>query len=263
MSVTASDAAAADAGVRVLLASLGGAHAGGGAWSPAASDARLRLSVCTAPAPGSGGASSRAFRGVATLPYSVETLRARTLNLAERLTWDKAVAHLGVVRAAARDAASAGGAGYAIFHSVTKPAAAGVISGRDFCDAVFIGDAAALPPDVAAAAARPLAAGAWVNAGAGLREHAAFPATKALVRGFNNPSGWLVEPADPPPDGDGGARPANSNGFCRVTYLVQPELGGWLPSVVVNAALTGMFAAFFGDLLAFLAAKDGDLEGGA
>ena len=104
-----------------------------------------------------------------------------------------------------------------------------------------------------AAAARPLAAGAFVNAGTGLKAHDAFPATGALVRGFNHPSGWLFEPADPPPAGDGGAPPpANSNGHTRVTYVVQPELAGWLMPAIVNGSLAGMFANFFGDMLAFL-----------
>ena len=46
-----------------------------------------------------------------------------------------------------------------------------------------------------------------------------------------------------------------------MTYIVQPELSGWLPSTVVNASLSSMFGHFFGDMLAFLESVAGeDLE---
>ena len=268
-----SETTEAERGVAALLASLGEKHAGGGSWTHAAADASLRLTVCSAASPG---LSARAFRGEILLPYSCATIVARTLALEERCTWDRAIARLAVHMVRAPH--------HRVFYSVTRPAAGGIISGRDFADAVFVGSAAALPPAVAAAAVRPLASGAFVNAGAGLREHAAFPASSALVRGYNHPSGWVLEPAQPPPAGDGGrAPPSNSNGWTRVsardaqgwavclrararrstrhfprsshhqvTYLVQPELAGWLPTSVVNASLSSMFSHFFSDMLAHL-----------
>lgn len=241
----------ADRGVAALLSSLGATHADGGTWVHASSDTALRLTVSSAASPG---LSARAFRGEILLPYNFATIVARTLSLDERCTWDRAVARLAVH--VVRDPH------YRIFYSVTKPAAGGLISGRDFADAVFVGPVEALPPAVAIAAARPLAPGAFVNAGAGLRSHDAFPASSALVRGYNHPSGWLLEPAAPPPPGDGGrAPPDNHNGWTRVTYIVQPELNGWLPTSIVNASLSSMFGHFFTDMLTHLqsVAKE-DLE---
>lgn len=243
----ASVSAAALAGVAALLQSLGAVHHGGGAWARVSATPSLRLTVDSASSPG---LSARAFRGCIVLPYSLAALRARTLDLEQRMRWDHAIARLASAPLAGGAAA---GPRFSVFYSATKPAAGGVISGRDFVDAVCVGAAAALPPAALGAAARPLADGAFVNAGTGLKAHDAFPATGALVRGFNHPSGWLFEPADAPPADDGGAPPpANSDGWTKVTYLIQPELAGWLMPAIVNGSLSGMFANFFGDMLAFL-----------
>jgi len=235
----------ADRGVAALLSSLGSTHADGSSWTHAASNAAMRLTVSSAVIPG---VSAKAFRGEILLPYSCSTIVACTLSLDERCSWDRGIARLAshIVHEPH----------YRVFYSATKPAGGGIISGRDFTDAVFVGPAAELPPTVTAAAARPIADGAYVSAGVGLREHPSFPITPELVRGFNRPSGWLLEPAEPLPphevDSHGRPPPDNSNGWCKVTYIVQPELSGWLPSSVVNASLSSMFGHFFGDMLAFL-----------
>lgn len=242
MALPPDDAAAiALRGVAALLASLGEAHASGAPWAAHSSVPRLRLTVHSALVPG---VAARAFRGTCLLPYPVAVVYALLGDLRARERWDR-----NIVRLDTR--AVAGGA--TVFYSVTKPV--GPISGRDFVDATWRGELSALPAEVrTGAGAAALAAGALVNGGAGMEAgHADFPASAAMVRGLNHASGWVLEPCAP----DAGTSGQAGSAWTRISYLVQPELKGWMPTSLVNATLAGMFTAFFGDLIEYVGTSEG------
>jgi hypothetical protein len=230
-------------GVSALLSSLGDRHASGAAWAPHSTSAKLRMTIVSAATPG---VSAHAFRATALLPYAPGTIFTALGDLRAREKWDSNIARLD----SRPVGGGAGGAGSAVFYSATK--AVGPISGREFLDATWRGAASALPTAELRAAAP---AGALVNCGCGLPEgHVAFPPDARLVRGLNHPSGWIFEPLDAvtatTAAASGPPLPANSDGWTRATYLVQPELKGWMPSAVINATLAGMYTTFFSELLA-------------
>lgn len=217
-------------------ASVGG---GGSGTAPAGS-----LAVFSAPFRG---AAQRVFKAVARLPLRAGDVARAIANNAARVKWDANILRLETaeVEALAPAPPPGGPPGplVCVFYSATK--AVGLISGRDFTDATYIGPLAALPPDVRAAAPPGLSPAAWVNGGAGLPGGApAFPESAAFVRGLNlHGSGFVVEDAAAGVAGGGGG------GGCVVHYVVQPTLSGWMLPALINATLAGVLKTYFDDLL--------------
>lgn len=224
--------ASAEAGVAVLLrnASPAPLTSDGTPWAPASTHAATphhgALTIHKAAVPGS---SLARFRAVCTLPHAPAAVARFVGACGPRLAWDRNVAGLDTVVLAAE-----GGppqrAAVVLLRSSTKPV--GPVSAREFVDVVRT-----------AAVGR----GVYVNGGAGVADvdDPRFPPRPGFLRGYNSPgSGWVFEPA-----AGAGGRAAT-----RVSYLIHSDLRGWLPSLVVNAALTGAFEAFFADLGAAMAA---------
>jgi hypothetical protein len=239
------------AALSVLLKHADGdTNAAGTPWVCKNSVPHLRLRVVDS---AYNGAPQTLFKAVIEVPYCLRTVLTTITDLQRRLTWDRNIAGLGVtvVREVGAGEGGMPPPRFCLFHSATK--AVGPISGRDFVDAVFIGPISALPPEIVAQAPKAIAPGAWVNGGCGLPEGSDKYPGSSLVRGLNAPSGWVLEPSSAPADAGAAPLPAGHDGWTRISYVVQSDLKGWMPSMVVNASLTGMFTDFFTDLLSFMA----------
>ena len=230
-------------GVQDLLRHCDAEKNGSGqAWVSRHVEPKLKLTVFES----SNGDGPRCFKAVVELPFSVQAVVTTLLDTDRRMQWDRNILRLAghtIRTVSPKNCAPSDVVRFLIFHSCTK--AVGPISGRDFVDCVYLGALFNLPTDVQRSAPKSVAAGAWVHGGRGLaRGHEAFPECPSLVRGVNSSSGWLIEPvvSDAAPDA------------CRIHYVVQSDLKGWLPRQLIAMSMTGVFVSFFGDLAGALAA---------
>jgi hypothetical protein len=247
-STDAAHAHAALAGVQLLLTNAaldGSPSADGTPWSEASRKPDLHLTIYRSDAKGS---SYARFKAVCVLPHAPAVLARFVADNEARMKWDSNIARLETHALAAGDAAGTGsppppGAKFYLLRCQTH--AVGPISARDFVDAV----ATYALPD-----------GRLVNGGASVVDAARCPERKGVVRGWNTPGGgWVFEPVRVPATSDGtGARV-----HTRVVYVIHSDLRGWMPSSVVNAALTSTYVAFFTDLRKAMAAAVAPDEGQA
>lgn len=245
----ATDAAHTDAalaGVQLLLtnAALDGSPSADGApWSEASRKPDLHLTIFRSDAKGS---SYARFKAVCVLPHAPAVLARFVADNETRMKWDSNIARLETHALDPAGAASPLPAGAKFYLLRCQTHAVGPISARDFVDAV----ATYALPD-----------GRIVNGGASVVDAARCPERKGTVRGWNTPGGgWVFEPVRVPAaaDGIGGERV-----HTRVIYVIHSDLRGWMPSGVVNSALTSTYVAFFTDLRKAMAAAVAPDEGQA
>ena len=175
------------------------------------------------------GSSYARFKAVFTLPYAPSVVSSFVRDPISRISWDASLNKIEPTKLAEDERGF-----FAISHSETK--AVGPISSRDFVDAVAIVN---------------LPGGGIANGGSGIDDTASFPERKGIVRGYNSPGGgWLFEPVL-----------LDEKVHTRMIYIIHCNLKGWLPSAVVNGALTGNYVTFYKDLTKAMAAKCDPEEG--
>ena len=112
----------------------------------------------------------------------------------------------------------------------------GGVSSRTFVDVSALLDFADAPSRAAGADGFSVGAGSFVVGGHGLASDPRCPEVPGTVRGLNGPgTGFVLEAS-----ADGRAT--------RVHYVIQVDLKGWLPLVVINRALPHSYEHFFADL---------------
>ena len=238
-------------------------NASGSPWSSPTITRPLRLSVFSS----STGVSHALLKAVIEIPYPVALCVNEVLvDPAVRLKWDRNLSGIKSVPVDApvawlpADADEAAGLPVPraiIQYSLTN--AVGPISARDFVDSVIEAPISALPGDaaVAAAAAR-LPPGTFISAAGGVPLGSAidqsWPQPSGIVRGANDACGWIFEPLSVEAANVAEFGPLIApQGATRITYLIQTNIRGWLPTLVVNTSIYGLYKDFTTDLLAHLA----------
>jgi len=227
----ASHTSSAFSGVELLLLNARPSiSADGTPWVSGHTSPSLTVYHCSVP-----GSSRLRFKAVGVVPRAPSAVCRFVGDTAKRLTWDSNIAALEVHPLPASET-SAGQA--FLLHSSTR--AVGPISARDFVDAVAV--VGPLAPD-----------GRYANGGVSVEDDAHFPQRAGFVRGWNSAGGgWLFEPL----------RAADGRSVhTRIHYVIQTDLRGWLPTLIVNNALTGSYITFFKDLTEALTAGVPEGEG--
>jgi hypothetical protein len=237
-------------------------NASGAPWSSATKTPNLRLTVVSS----STGASHALFKAVLEVPFPVRAcVQVVVGDSKARLKWDR---NIGGIDSAPMDPRIAWACANAddardfpaprgiIQYSLTK--AVGPISARDFVDAVLEAPVSSFPPDAAAAAAAAgVARGSYISAAHGVPIGSAidrnWPNASGIVRGVNDACAWVFEPLAA---ADANVREFGPlvapNGATRITYLIQSDIRGWVPTMVVNSSIYGLYKEFAIDLLARL-----------
>ncbi|XP_049650254.1 stAR-related lipid transfer protein 6 [Accipiter gentilis] len=118
-----------------------------------------------------------------------------------RNKWDKALQSYKLLERIDQDTG--------IYHSVTHSYGMGLISSRDFVDLLHVKP---YPGDI-------------LTTNSVSVEYSSCPPTPSCVRGYNNPCGYVCSPLPENPE------------HSKLVVFIQPELGGMLPSSVVETAL--------------------------
>jgi hypothetical protein len=120
-------------------------------------------------------------------------------------------------------------------------------------DAAVAAAAARLPPGTFISSARGIPAGSAIDQ--------TWPLPAGIVRGANDACGWIFEPlaVDAANAADFGPLVA-PQGATRITYLIQTNIRGWMPTLVVNTSIYGLYKDFTTDLLRRLAEVSGTVS---
>jgi hypothetical protein len=176
----------------------------------------LTLTVYDSDVPGS---PLLRFKGVLEAPFPPDVVVQLVNDHKARLAWDGNIAQLDTVVLRQHDPFCF------VLHSATK--SVGPVSARDFVDITAI---------VA------LEGGSYASGGCGYVDEKRYPARSGFVRGSNSPGGgWYFESV-----GEG------SGTRCRISYVIHSDLKGWMPSVIINNAITGSYVSFYGDMLKYI-----------
>ncbi|XP_033097014.1 stAR-related lipid transfer protein 5-like isoform X2 [Anneissia japonica] len=128
----------------------------------------------------------------------------------QRGKWDKSVKESSIVENINED--------LLVSRTATHSAAMGLISSREFCDLILIKKYA----------------GGILSTNSKSISHSDCPPRDGCVRGFNHPGGTFCIP--------------QSDGSTKVVNIVQTELGGMLPTSLVESAVPSSLINFFVDL---------------
>ena len=160
------------------------------------------------------GCPIKKFKAICNINYPPKHVQEFISNNEQRLIWDRNVCNLTALTVLQEDRKKV-----ILLRSATNKV--GPIAGRDFIDTTAI-----IEYDD----------GSRVSGGAGI-EGIGFPdRIGQFVRGFNQSGGgWYFQPID------------NGN-KTKVTYIIQCDLKGWFPALVINQVLGGSFVDFFSDL---------------
>ena len=160
------------------------------------------------------GCPIKKFKAICFVDYPPKYVQEFISNNEHRLTWDRNVCNLTALTVLQEVKKKV-----IILRSATNKV--GPIAGRDFIDTTAIIE---------------FDDGSLASGGAGI-EGIGFPnQIGQFVRGFNHSGGgWYFQPVD--------------NGTkTKVTYIIQCDLKGWFPAVVINQVLGGSYVDFFADL---------------
>ncbi|XP_071952315.1 stAR-related lipid transfer protein 5-like [Antedon mediterranea] len=128
----------------------------------------------------------------------------------QRGKWDKSVKESSIIENINED--------LLVSRTATHSAAMGLISSREFCDLILIKKYAG---DILSTNSKSIS-------------HSDCPPRDGCVRGFNHPGGTFCIP--------------QSDGSTKVVNIVQTELGGMLPTSLVESAVPSSLINFFVDL---------------
>ena len=159
------------------------------------------------------GCTIKKFKAVCIIHYPARHVQEFMLNHEHRLTWDRNICSLTSLPVFQEEKKKV-----VILRCATKKV--GPIAGRDFLDATAI-----IECDD----------GTFACGGGGI--DIGFPSKIGnFVRGYNHPGGgWHFQPID-------------EGRKTKVTYIIQSDLKGWFPPVVINNVLGGSYVDFFTDV---------------
>jgi hypothetical protein len=163
------------------------------------------------------------FKCVIDIPYHPDLVQRVMHDNVTRLKWDTNIDQLEVIDI---QTATSDKPRVFLLRSATK--AVGPISARDFVDVTAVLNDSN---------------GKLISGGGSIVDLGRFPIQSGFVRGWNTSGGgWYYEPME---------KDGKIIG-CRVHYVIQTDLKGWLPTMIVNGAIAGSYVTFFTDFLKHL-----------
>lgn len=167
------------------------------------------------------------FKTVARIPASVATVFEAMFVYKTRLEWDSATLDDASDDAIHTFGKASDGNEIVIAYTRSKPAAAGLISSRDFVDLCHT------VKMEGGALAR--IGGAVIFDGCGEK--------KKCIRGKNFPCGLVCKPIDGEPDA------------CTIEFMLHTKIGGWVPITVLNKTSAGVSIDIIQKLQKFVQGK--------
>eukprot|EP00041_Stephanoeca_diplocostata_P015146 m.287181 g.287181 ORF g.287181 m.287181 type:complete len:233 (+) comp19945_c0_seq8:143-841(+) len=159
----------------------------------------------------------------ARIPCTPTECKELLLNYDERKKWDD-----GLVDRSRSDVHLWHEQGINVVHTLSAGAAGGIIKAREFLDmgkTVEESD------------------GGWTHWASSV-SFATVPTQRGLVRGSNFPCGLTF-------------RPASDGTECDVTYVIHSNIGGWVPTRLVNSTIAGVLPGLIDKLIEHVRVEKG------